>query len=242
MKRMVVKVGGGLFKNDENLKYLPNLVTQIAILMTEQKKEVCLVSSGAINTMKRILGREPRNLAEKQAFASMGQIVLMQNYHNLFSPYKIRVSQILLIYGDLDSLTRRENAQNTVEKLFSLGAIPIVNENDTTAIEEIRWGDNDPLAAMVAELIEADLLVLLTDVEGLYIPRKGWPIPEVEKITPEIEEVPYDEDMRTKLEAAKRATEAGIPTFIASFKDPEVLLKIAEGKPVGTKFLSRLEV
>lgn len=242
MKRMVVKVGGGLFETDENLKHLPNLVTRIAILIREQKKEVCLVSSGAIKTMERILGRKALTLAEKQAFASMGQILLMQNYHeSFFSSYKIRVGQILLIYDDLDSLTHRKNAQNTIEKLFSLGAIPVFNENDTTATEEIRWGDNDPLAAMVAQLIEADLLILLTDVQGVYNPS-GRLIEQVKPTEhPQIEKFAYHEDMKTKLESAKKATEAGIPTFIASWQDPEVLLKIAKGKRVGAKFLPNKE-
>jgi glutamate 5-kinase len=236
IKRMVVKVGGGLFLNDESNKYLANLVAQIAILIKEHGIQVIVVSSGAINNAIKKLGREPKGMAEKQAFASIGQKILIGSWDTLFAEYDIEVGQVLLIYDDLDSLMRRKRALNTMKKLIELNAVPVINENDTTAVDEIKWGDNDPLSVMVAELIESDLLVLLTDVDGLY-GRGCQLIPEVEKITSQIENLAYNRDMESKIDSAKKAILLGIPTIIASWKKPNILLQILKNEQVGTKFL-----
>lgn len=213
--------------------------------------EVIIVSSGAVGMGmgKLSLKERPKELSLKQAAAAVGQCELMYTYDRLFGEYNHTVAQMLLTAGNLTDDEQHKNFTNTIETLLELGVIPIINENDTVAIKELIIGDNDTLAAIVAQSISADLLVLLSDIDGLFTadPRKSPDaklIPVIEKITPEIEELAGGSGtsvgtggMVTKIEAAKIATKAGCDMVIANGTDPEVLYDILSGKAVGTKFV-----
>ena len=187
----------------------------------------------------------------KQAAAAVGQCELMYTYDRLFLQYNHTVAQILLTGEDVDHTERRENFENTMERLLELGSLPIINENDTVATAEIKVGDNDTLGAIVARCVKADLLVLLSDIEGLYTadPRKDPSaklIPVVEEVTPEIEALAggvgsglATGGMATKLRAAKMVAEVGCDMIITNGEHPEVLYDIAEGKAVGTRFIGK---
>ena len=255
IKRIVVKVGSALlFSKTEgiDLKLLHALTQQAAYLMKE-KFQVILVSSGAIACGTKLLRLKshPSSLPEAQAAAAVGQAKLMQYYDDDFRPRGLLTSQILLTQDDLRDHKRYWNARNTLLSLLRFGAIPVVNENDTVATEEISLGDNDRLSSMVACLVEADLLVILSDIDGLYknFDTQGEELVErVEKVDFEIEKLALDEKgefskggMKTKLAAAKIATAAGIPTIIANGKKEEVLLKVVSGEPIGTLFLPKAD-
>lgn len=181
----------------------------------------------------------------------MGQCELMYTYDRLFGQYNHTVAQMLLTWEDFDHEQRRRNLQNTLERLLQLRAIPIINENDPVACEEYSLGDNDTLAALVATCIHADLVVLLSDIDGLYTADphthpEAELIPVVEEITPEIELLAGGAGsslgtggMLTKVTAAKRATAAGVDMIITNGAHAEVLYDIVEGKPVGTRFVGR---
>ena len=187
----------------------------------------------------------------KQAAAAVGQCELMYTYDRLFLQYNHTVAQILLTGEDVEHSERRENFENTMERLLELGSLPIINENDTVATAEIKVGDNDTLGAIVARCVKADLLVLLSDIEGLYTadPRKDPSaklIPVVEEVTPEIEALAggvgsglATGGMATKLRAAKMVAEVGCDMIITNGEHPEVLYDIAEGKAVGTRFIGK---
>ncbi|CAB1129043.1 Glutamate 5-kinase [Candidatus Hydrogenisulfobacillus filiaventi] len=208
--------------------------------------EVILVSSGAVGSGSGALGRVAASLAEKQALAAVGQPLLMEAYRRAMDP--LMVAQVLLTREDLDCDDRRLRSRRTMARLLDWGVVPVVNENDTVADEEIRVGDNDTLAARVAELMGADLLVLLSDIDGLYT-RDPHRDPEAERIplvtdlTPAIQALGGPGGrwgtggMRTKLEAARICWEAGIPTVIAHGRAEDVLLAAAEGTAVGTRFV-----
>ena len=197
------------------------------------------------------LRERPRSIPEKQAAAAVGQSALMQHYESAFARHGRTVAQVLLTQADISARARYLNARNTLTTLLRYGVLPIINENDTVAVEEIKFGDNDNLSALVAQLIDADLLVLLTDVEGLYTgdPRsdaQARKLDTVEAVTPEIERLVWSEPdrvavggMATKLQAAQKAAASGVPMVIASGREPGTLARLLEGEPVGTYFPPR---
>ena len=253
-KRVVVKIGSSSLNYEEtgNLNFikLEHLVCELCNLRN-RGMDVCLVSSGAIAVGRQSLGmtERPRELSTKQACAAVGQARLMMIYQKLFAEYNQVAGQVLMTKNTMVNPVSRENAKNTFDELFRLGAIPIVNENDTVSTYEMQFGDNDSLSAIVASLVGADLLILLSDIDGLYTddPRKNPKaelIPVVEKIDNRIENMAGDTvgsdvgtgGMTTKLTAARIATLSGADMIIANAKDVGVLHQIFEGKQVGTFF------
>ena len=251
--RIVVKVGTSTLAYATgrlNIRHTEQLVKVLSDLKNEGH-EVILVSSGAIGmgVGKLSLPARPKDTPTKQACAAVGQCELMYTYDRLFGGYNHTVAQILLTGADIDHTERRQNFENTINRLLQLGALPILNENDTIATDEIVIGDNDTLSAAVAATISADLLVLLSDIDGLFTadPHKdpnAKLIPVVEELTPEIVALAGGKGsefgtggMATKLKAARIATCAGVDMVIANGAHPELLYPIVEGKPVGTRFL-----
>ena len=253
-RRIVIKVGSGLVTNAGlglDHAALTGWAEQIARLRKEGR-QIVLVSSGAIAEGMQRLGwtRRPHALHELQAAAAVGQMGLVQVYESCFRSHGLLASQVLLTHEDLADRKRYLNARSTVRTLLDLGAIPVINENDTVAMDEIRFGDNDTLAAMVTNLIEADALVILTDQRGLYSadPRKD---PQARLIADATAGDPYLETiagstgsaiarggMLTKILAAKRAARSGADTVIAWGREPEVLLRLAAGERIGTQILA----
>ena len=235
-----------------NIRHVEDLVKVLSDLKNAGH-EMILVSSGAIGmgVGKLNLPGKPSDMPTKQAAAAVGQCELMYTYDRLFLQYNHTVAQILLTGEDVDHTERRENFENTMERLLELGSLPIINENDTVATAEIKVGDNDTLGAIVAKCVKADLLVLLSDIEGLYTadPRKDPSaklIPVVEEVTPEIEALAggvgsglATGGMATKLRAAKTVNAVGCDMIITNGEHPEVLYDIAEGKAVGTRFIGK---
>lgn len=251
-RRIVVKVGSSVLTNDSGLRtrVFTELARQIAVL-TKDKRDVVLVSSGAIALGSRELGwtHSDQTIPEKQAAAAIGQIGLCEMYKRRFARYGLRVSQVLVTRFDLDDRERFINARHTLNGLLELGVVPIVNENDTVATDEIRFGDNDNLSATVVNLIGADLLIILTDVEGLYErpPRKGSSKPriikEVREITDEIEHAAAGSSttfgrggMITKVQAARTAAQSGAATVLCDGRRRDIILRIAQGEAIGTIF------
>jgi glutamate 5-kinase len=250
-KRLVVKVGSGLVTNRGqglDLDALSRWAGQVAELR-HRGREVVLVSSGAIAAGMQRLGwkKRPRALHELQAAAAVGQMGLIQIYESCFREHGLMTSQILLTHEDLADRKRYLNARSTLRTLLELGVIPIINENDTVAVDEIRFGDNDTLAALVTNLIEAEVLVILTDQAGLYDkdPRKDRTatlIAEARADDPALEAVAGGVGshialggMLTKVLAAKRAARSGAHTVIASGHEDRVLLRLASGERLGTQ-------
>lgn len=253
----VVKVGTSTLTYENgrvNLRRMESLCRALADLQNAGKRLV-LVSSGAIGVGMGKLGLEsrPAETEKKQALAAVGQCELMFLYDKFFGEYNQTVAQVLLTAGVVHDQRGKQNVQNTFRELLMMGAIPIVNENDTVETSELEgqnFGDNDTLSAVVAGLIAADFLVILTDIDGLYDsdPRKNPAarlIPRVEKITPEIEGLAGGAGssrgtggMATKLRAAKMAGSAGIPCAVVSGADMENLYRLLEGKPAGTLFVA----
>lgn len=253
--RIVVKVGTSTIAHSTgrlNIRHVEELVKVLSDLKNAGH-EMILVSSGAIGmgVGKLNLPGRPADMPTKQAAAAVGQCELMYTYDRLFGQYNHTVAQMLLTWEDFDHEQRRRNLQNTLERLLQLRAIPIINENDPVACEEYSLGDNDTLAALVATCIHADLVVLLSDIDGLYTADphthpEAELIPVVEEITPEIELLAGGAGsslgtggMLTKVTAAKRATAAGVDMIITNGSHAEVLYDIVEGKPVGTRFVGR---
>ena len=253
--RIVVKVGTSTLAHSTgrmNIRHVEDLVKVLSDLKNAGH-EMILVSSGAIGmgVGKLNLPGKPSDMPTKQAAAAVGQCELMYTYDRLFLQYNHTVAQILLTGEDVDHTERRENFENTMERLLELGSLPIINENDTVATAEIKVGDNDTLGAIVAKCVKADLLVLLSDIEGLYTadPRKDPSaklIPVVEEVTPEIEALAggvgsglATGGMATKLRAAKMVSAVGCDMIITNGEHPEVLYDIAEGKAVGTRFVGK---
>lgn len=253
--RIVVKVGTSTLAHSTgrmNIRHVEDLVKVLSDLKNAGH-EMILVSSGAIGmgVGKLNLPGKPSDMPTKQAAAAVGQCELMYTYDQLFLQYNHTVAQILLTGEDVEHSERRENFENTMERLLELGSLPIINENDTVATAEIKVGDNDTLGAIVARCVKADLLVLLSDIEGLYTadPRKDPSaklIPVVEEVTPEIEALAggvgsglATGGMATKLRAAKMVAEVGCDMIITNGEHPEVLYDIAEGKAVGTRFIGK---
>ena len=252
--RIVIKIGTSTLTHAGgrvNIRRIETLCRTVSELMNSGN-EVILVSSGAIGmgVGKLRLGERPHDIAGKQACAAVGQCELMYTYDKLFAEYSHTVAQILLTAPDLSCDDRCEKFINTTERLLAFEVLPIINENDTVATEEIEFGDNDTLAAMVAVCVRADLLVLLSDIDGLYTadPRKDQSarlIPEVYEITSDILSLAGDAGsslgtggMETKLRAARIATEAGCDMVISNGATPENLYEIVEGKSVGTRFFA----
>lgn len=254
-KRIVIKIGTSSITHPQggmNLRKIERLSFVLSDLR-RSGKEIVLVSSGAIGFgMGRLgLAERPQSLAETQAVAAVGQGRLMQVYENFFSTYNQPVAQILLTKDVMDHPLKSENARRTFETLLSMGVIPIVNENDSISTEEIqesRFGDNDTLSAIVASLLSADTLVILSDITGLYDkdPRKDRSaqlIQEVPEITDAIREIAGGPGtskgtggMATKVIAAQLAKENGIDTVIASGEQIDQLFDILDGKAIGTWF------
>ena len=254
VNRLVVKVGSSLLlkKNEEvDFGFMEKLSDDIATLINEGK-EVILVSSGAIVLGKKELGIKEKNdtISFKQTLASVGQTRLMNIYYRLFQKHNLPVGQILLSGADLSRRSSYLNARNTFLTLLKFKIVPIVNENDTVAVEEIKFGDNDTLSALVAGLVDADLLIIFSDVQGLYTsdPQKNPEaklIRQVDVIDKKIEEIAWSTSlegrvggMQTKVKAAKIATHSGIPV-IAGGKEGSFLEKVFTGEEIGTLFLPK---
>ena len=257
VRRLVVKVGSGLIASP-GIGLDPERIARLAddlACVVGGGKEVVLVSSGAIAAGMARLGftERPRSIPEKQAAAAVGQSALMWHYEQAFARHGLKVAQVLLTQDDISHRSRYLNARNTLLTLLEFRVIPIVNENDTVAVDEIKVGDNDNLAALASHLIDADLLVLLTDVEGLYTgdPRRNpaaRKIEVVEALSEEIERLAQDGDgtisvggMSTKLQAAKKAMTSGIPMVIASGQKADTLQRLLSGEPVGTVFVPKAD-
>ncbi len=253
--RIVVKVGTSTLAHSTGRLNIRR-VEQLCKVLSDLKNaghELVLVSSGAIGMGIGKLGlrERPQDMPSKQAAAAIGQCELMYVYDKLFSEYHHTVAQILLTGSDIHNEQRSENFHNTLFRLLELGALPILNENDTIATEEIVIGDNDTLAAIVAVSVRADLLILLSDIEGLYTadPRtdkNAQLISTVEEITPELLAAAGGSGsslgtggMTTKLHAAQTVNAAGIDMVIASGADPNILYRIAANEAAGTRFLGR---
>jgi glutamate 5-kinase len=254
-KRLVVKVGSSLVTNEGrglDQAAIGLWAAQIAQLR-ERGKEVVLVSSGAIAEGMQRLGwvKRPREIDELQAAAAVGQMGLAQVYESRFAEYGIRTAQILLTHADLADRERYLNARSTLLTLLRLGVVPIINENDTVVTDEIKFGDNDTLGALVANLIEGDALIILTDQLGLFTadPRKDASaqlVREADAGAPELEAMAGGAGssigrggMLTKILAAKRAAGSGANTVVASGREPDVLTRLAAGEAIGTQLMAR---
>lgn len=255
-KRIVVKVGSGVLTEDNglNLKALRSISRQICQL-ADRGLEIILVSSGAMASgIKKIgLSKRPDEIPKRQAIAAVGQAGLIMEYEKSFARYNKKVAQILLTSDDLVNRKRYLNARNTLCTLLSWQVIPIINENDTVVVEEIKFGDNDNLAAMITLLMDADILINLTDIDGLYTsdPRKYQDaelISVVTTIKKDIEKYATDipgplgtGGMLSKIIAAKKVTAAGIPMLIAGGEKHDILIKLFAGKEHGTFFIPKKE-
>ncbi|UGS90396.1 glutamate 5-kinase [Ralstonia wenshanensis] len=250
-RRLVVKVGSSLVTNDGrglDQAAIARWAAQIAALRAAGK-EVVLVSSGAIAEGMQRLGwaKRPKEIHELQAAAAVGQMGLAQVYESEFARHSIRTAQVLLTHGDLADRERYLNARSTLLTLLGLGVVPIINENDTVVTDEIKFGDNDTLGALVTNLIEGDALIILTDQRGLYTadPRKDPDarfVDEAQAGTPDLEQMAGGAGssigkggMLTKILAAKRAAKSGAHTIIASGREPDVLARLANGEAIGTQ-------
>ena len=254
--RIVVKVGTSTLTHPTgrlNIRHTEDLVKVLSDLKNAGH-EVILVSSGAIGmgVGRLSLPARPKDMPSKQACAAVGQCELMYTYDRLFTEYNHTVAQILLTAVDVEHTDRRKNFEATLYRLLELGALPIINENDTISTAEIRSiGDNDTLAAIVACCARADLLVLLSDIEGLYTANPhthpdAQLIPLVEEITPEILALAEGAGsalgtggMQTMLRAAQMVTADGVDMVIANGSKPDILYQIAAGEPAGTRFVAR---
>lgn len=252
---LVVKIGTSSLTNPSTGNLALSTVASLVETLSDLRREgnrVVLVSSGAVGVgcVRLGLTERPRTMALKQAVAAVGQGRLMRIYDDLFSSLQQPIAQVLLTRSDLVQRSRYVNAYNTFQELLKLGAIPVVNENDTVAIEELKFGDNDTLSARVASLLEADWLFLLTDVDRLYSadPRSNpnaQPINLVSKIN-ELEKLQVQTGeqgsqwgtggMVTKIAAARIATTAGVRTVITEGRSPRNIQKIIQGEPIGTHF------
>ncbi|MBI9076382.1 MAG: glutamate 5-kinase [Desulfatibacillum sp.] len=251
VKRVVVKVGSGILTQETglNLDTVRNLSRQLAALHNSGR-EVILVSSGAVaaGVSKMGLAKRPTEIPEKQAAAAVGQASLINEYEIAFEKQAVKVAQVLLTRDDLAARRRYLNARNALQTLLSWKVLPIINENDTVVVAELKFGDNDNLSAMIAQLLDADVLINLTDIDGLYTgdPRTCTDakiVPYVEKITPALEQSASCHTgkhgtggMASKVTAAKKANAAGIPMIVAGGATPDILQLIFSGQEVGTFF------
>lgn len=255
VKRIVVKVGTSTLTystGKTNIRRMHKLVSVLSDIVNSGI-EVALVTSGAIGVGAGKLGlsEKPHDTAGKQAAATIGQCELMFMYDKLFGEYGHTVGQLLITKSDVENDERRQNLINTFNRLFDFGAIPVINENDSVAVEEIVYGDNDSLSAIVAKLIGADALIVLTDIDGLYDanPHENEDaklIPLVTEINDELFAIAGGHGSRfgtggmvTKLHAAQIAMDAGIDTIVMNGEDPTEIYKALDGKQIGTFFKGR---
>lgn len=254
-KRVVVKVGTSTLTHATgqlNLRRIESIVKVLSDLKNEGK-EIILVSSGAVSAgiAKSGLGHRPISLEEKQAMASIGQSELMKIYDRFFSDYGHKVAQILLTRDVIEIPVRKEAAENTFNTLLRMGCIPIVNENDAVSTDElVKFGGNDILSAHVADLCSADILINLSDIDGLYDrdPRRDPNAKFIERVENIDDIITCAEGagtergtggMEAKLTAAKMVTDKGIPMFIMNGHDPEILYDLLDGKKIGTYFVAK---
>ncbi len=250
-KTIVIKVGSSLFyskKESLDIERLSEIVSQITFLLKKENRKIIIVSSGAIALGMDILGLKsrPKDLPYLQAAAAIGQNVLMDSYGYFLKKSGINSAQILLTWDDFNDRRRYLNAKNTLLTLLKLGSVPIINENDTVSTEEIKFGDNDRLSALVAALISADLLVILSDVDGLLDHEKKV-IPVVDEINSQIKSLACPTAKRTcvggmitKIEAAKICVDSGIPCVIANGQKKEIILSVLhDPQKYGTIFVPK---
>ena len=251
-RRIVIKLGSAILTREDglNLVTIARICDQIARLR-EEGREFILVSSGAISAgMRKLsLGRRPRSITEKQAVAAIGQSSLIQAWEDQFDIYRIKAAQILLTGDDLNNRRRYLNARNTLNKLLSWGVVPVVNENDTVVVEEIKFGDNDNLSALIAGMVNADLLVNLTDIEGLFDKDphddpNACLLPVITRVDARIKKCAGKAcgllgtgGMVSKVQAAQKCMAMGIPMIIAGGELREILINIFAGQQIGTIFL-----
>lgn len=251
-KRIVVKVGTStlLYDNGKiNLYRIEHLVRELSDLAS-QGKEVVLVSSGAIGVgvVRMGLKKRPDSVAEKQALASVGQVMLMHLYDKFFTEYGQVDGQVLLTKDTFSNHNQYTNARNTLTTMLKQGIVPVINENDTVTVDEIKIGDNDTLSAVVAAIVDADVLIILSDIDGVYTAnpqqdKNAKLIHEIPEITPEVEALAGGAGsavgtggMMTKIEAAKIATASGVTMFIAPGSQEDVIRRIIGGEDIGTVF------
>jgi len=258
--RIVVKLGTNVLTAGSERLYRPRMIDFVRQLaeLRHQSHEVVLVSSGAVAAGRERLSLQTRSrdIAQKQMLAAVGQSYIMHLYEQMFDMYGITVGQTLLTKADLSDRHRYLNARNSLLACFAHGVLPIINENDAVAVDEIKVGDNDNLSALVANLIDADMLVIITDIDGLYTadPRtvpQAEHIPVVRAITPDIYALAGGSGssrgtggMYTKIQAAELATKSGVAVVIAPGARPNVIVEVARGDAIGTRFpatLDRLE-
>ena len=253
--RIVVKVGTSTLAHPTGRLNIQRVEMLVKVLsdLKNAGHEMVLVSSGAIGmgVGKLMLPGKPSDMPTKQAAAAVGQCELMYTYDKLFGEYNHPVAQILLTGDDIEDEKRRTNCENTLKRLIELGTFPIINENDTVSTAQIEIGDNDTLSAIVAKSIQADLVILLTDIDGLFTadPHKnpnGKLIPVVEEITEDILKLAGGAGskqgtggMATKLQAAQMATAAGCDMVIANGGKPQILYNIVAGEALGTRFIGK---
>lgn len=259
VRRVVIKVGSRVLTLDDggiDQAVISRLCDEIAALRSKGL-EVILVSSGAVaagrDALRAADSSSPLTIPKKQATAAVGQPLLMQAYQQACTPHGLVSAQILLTADDLANRSRFLNARATVESLLAVGALPIINENDSVAVAELKFGDNDNLSALVTSLAEADLLLILTDIEGLYTANpcnnpEARLIPLVRSITREVERMAGGSNssvgtggMATKVSAAKKAARFGVPTILVPGKQPGIIAAALEGNEVGTFFMPHKE-
>ena len=245
-KRLVIKLGTGVLSSPGGKSLDQAQFTRLSTEIAELQKaghECIMVSSAAIAAGVRVLKlkKRPDDLPGKQACAAAGQPELMRLYTASFKKHGLNVAQLLLTHGDIDSLMHRENARNTLDRLIEHGVIPIINENDSVAVEELRFGDNDRLSSEVATLIQADRLIILTSTDGL-MDHEGERVQRVQSIAEAFRFVRPDKGeestggMKTKLEAVRKAISAGIACHIIDGRIPDRMQDALAGKDVGTAF------
>ncbi len=255
ISRLVVKLGTGVLtdsRKQPDRAQMEQLVTQIAA-QRQAGREIVLVTSGAVGSGMGVLGYDtrPKDLAELQACAAVGQLRLMTAYENLFARFNLHVAQVLLTHDDLEHHERHLNARNTLVALLDRSVIPVINENDAVSFTELKFGDNDRLSALVASLLPADLLVILTTVDGViegFETPAARVLPTVERIDDSLEaqaggtlSATAVGGMATKIQAAKIVTRSGIPLVIASGKKSSVLADILSGAEEGTLFIPQTD-
>ena len=253
LKLVVVKVGTSTLSSKSHpmdRSAVKKISKQVCELLDKGIK-VVLVSSGAIGAGMHLLGLKsrPKTLNHLQAAAAIGQAQLMKAYDEYFKDHDRKVAQVLLTRDDLEEHKRYVSVKSTIQTILEYGAVPIINENDTVSVDEIKFGDNDTLAALVTKLLGADLLIILSDVNGLYSHMgKKEVIDTVKGISTEIEKLACGTDkevcvggMATKIKAAKVVTDSGIPMVIANGKTDDILIKVVNKEKVGTIFIPRLD-
>ncbi len=252
VKNCIIKIGSSSLcdaKGNIDTERILGFIEQIAMIR-RKGIQITLVSSGAIKTGQEEmhLKKKPKNLPDKQALAAIGQASLMRIYDNLFNLYHIKIAQLLMNHDDFDNRKRCLNFYNTMQSLIRYDVLPIINENDTLAVDEIKVGDNDTMASLMVPIVDADLVILISDIDGLYDANPhtnpdAKMIQDVHGITPEIEAMAGDTDtsmgtggMVTKLKAAKISNEYGCDLAIINGNTPHTLIDLIEGKEIGTVF------